>query len=517
MHIIDDVSSAEDPPSTRIGLATTTGHRSNYRPLPAKNTALISGHDTKKRKHIAKSRPIRYFEDTGSEEDDPDNFSGDGSSSGDSVSNDAPSDMKRQRTSRITTRSSARTLALSTGVRVGPSAASPAPALTAQLLPDIPNADIMDPADDLLTNTTTTSVSSPSPLPIEISAGAADAGGFLDRAVPRAKGGTSSNSGDTPFNAEIRDTRDTDVLPTVNAIVHLDTDVEIPLDTDVEVPPDTDAEVPSDTNAEVSVAANTVASLDTDTEVGAVADAEISAVINAEASAVAVINTEASTVVAINAEASAVAVADAEASKLVVKSTSSARSSVVTPTTTPYSPQTLADDIDLYTIPTFLRSHGKGKREVDIFDYLNKVEDARFRQVLLHYIRIEVNNKSGVGGLLPTAKRPVEISQWSARARPASPPDFTKGKRTFSDFISSVLAWWGSIQPSWRSFEYGKVSREVRGEWGTLYAPRINGLLNVVVLVYWWIRVLEEQEPEDGVRADYEQFADDVAWVLSNL
>ena len=58
---------------------------------------------------------------------------------------------------------------------------------------------------------------------------------------------------------------------------------------------------------------------------------------------------------------------------------------------------------------------------------------------------------------------------------------------------------------------------EVCGDWGALYAPRINGLLNVVVLVYWWIRILEEDEPEDGSRADYEEFTDDVAWVFSHL
>ena len=77
--------------------------------------------------------------------------------------------------------------------------------------------------------------------------------------------------------------------------------------------------------------------------------------------------------------------------------------------------------------------------------------------------------------------------------------------------------WWASIQPSWRVFECGKVSREIWGGWDVLYAPHINGLLNVVVLVYWWVRILEEHEPEDGVRADYELFAEDVAWVFSNL
>ena len=202
-----------------------------------------------------------------------------------------------------------------------------------------------------------------------------------------------------------------------------------------------------------------------------------------------------------------------------LKTVSSTRSSSTTPTITPRSPSPPPPltAIDEKRVPSFLRSHGKGKREVDIFNYLNRVKDPRFQQLLMHYIRIEANDKSGVAGSLPTAKRPVEISVWTARARPASLPDFTKGKRTFSDFVDSIFVWWGSIQPSWRSFERGKVSREVRGEWDTLYSPCINGLLNVVILAYWWVRILEEQKPEDGVRTHYEQFADDVAWVFSNL
>jgi hypothetical protein len=184
----------------------------------------------------------------------------------------------------------------------------------------------------------------------------------------------------------------------------------------------------------------------------------------------------------------------------------------------PLPPPLLSNDIDVDSVPAFLRSHGKGNREVDIFGYLNKTKDPRFQQVLRHYICIETNDRSRLGGTLPTAQRPVEISQWSSRARPDALPNFTKAKRTFPDFVDSVFAWWGSIQPNWRSFERGKVSREVCGGWDVIYAPRINGLLNVVILVYWWVRVLEEQGPKDGVlRADYERFADDVAWVFSSL
>lgn len=186
-------------------------------------------------------------------------------------------------------------------------------------------------------------------------------------------------------------------------------------------------------------------------------------------------------------------------------------------TTTAIPPLALSIIINAGDIPAFLTSHGKGNRRVDIFKYLNEVEDPRFQQVLLHYINFEVNDKSAASGALPTINRPIEISQWSSRARPAILLDFAKGKRTFQMFVDSVFAWWGSLQPPWRSFERGTISRGVQGDWGVLCAPRINGLLNIVILVYWWARVLEEQQPEGGVRADYEFFADDVAWVISRL
>ena len=175
------------------------------------------------------------------------------------------------------------------------------------------------------------------------------------------------------------------------------------------------------------------------------------------------------------------------------------------------------DDINMSDVPPFLLCHGTGKRQVNIFKYLKQSEDPRYQQVLFHYLRFEINDKSKMKPILPATERPVEISQWMARARPAGVPDFKKGGRTFTDFVDSVFAWWTFLQPPWRKFKCGRVRREVGGEWGILYAPRANGLLSIVVLVYWWAKVLEEQKPVDGLRADYELFAEDVAWVISNL
>ena len=177
----------------------------------------------------------------------------------------------------------------------------------------------------------------------------------------------------------------------------------------------------------------------------------------------------------------------------------------------------LLDDIDVADTPAFLLRHGTRKRQVNIFDYLKSVKDPHFQRVLFYYLRLEISNKAGLSSALPTTGRPIEISHWSSRARPASLPDYKKDGWTLTAFTDSIFVWWGSIQPSWRVFERGTVSREVSGGWDVLHVLRINGLLNVVMLAYWWARILEEDEPKDGVRADYEFFTDDVAWVLSNL
>lgn len=187
----------------------------------------------------------------------------------------------------------------------------------------------------------------------------------------------------------------------------------------------------------------------------------------------------------------------------------------ITAATTP--PPVLPCPIDAEKVPAFLLSHGTGGRRVNIFGYLNELEEPHFQQVLFHYIHFEFNDKSNVNGSLPTAGRPPEISRWTSRACPAYLPGCAEDEGTFHTFVDSIFDWWGSIQPSWRSFERGVVSREVRRDWEVLRAPRINGLLNVVILVYWLGRALEERWPEGSFRADYEFLADDIAWVFSHL
>lgn len=429
--IIDSPLSAGDPSPTRIqSQAATAVRQANYRPLPAKSTSAKLVEGTKKRKHTSKEpRVVRYFEGSESEDDKAGSDSGDGSSSGESISSNAPA--KRPRTSRIATRSSSRASAPGTGAEGTLDSASPA----------IPNSD---------TGTGTS----------------ADAMDVDD----------SEDSPRVSHHAPLAGTPDT--APTETEDAH-----------------NTDPGDPA-TNAD-SAATN--------------ADSADSAATNADSAAA---STEATSTTNVKAKESTAI--ETEATPTVVTEPVTTTSAANLGLHSPLSPVSL-NDIDEAIVPSFLLRHGKGKREVNIFGYLSTVGDSRFQKVLFHYLHFEVNDRSEQGGVLPTAKRPIEISRWSSRARPAGLPDYTKSGRTFADFVDSTFAWWASIQPSWRTFERGRVSREVHGGWDVLHAPRINGLLNVVMLVYWWISVLEEHKPEGSSRADYEFFADDVAWVFSNL
>lgn len=375
---------------------TTTALRATYRSLPDRGKSSTPAPHTGKRKH-ATTRPIRYFEDTPSEDDNTDDgHGGNGTSSSEFLS------FKRPRTSRII-ESSARPPTLDVGIQDTSNSSSPAPV------------EIRSPSD-----------------------------------VPRTRT-------DLPTDRE-----GATATPTPSAILR---------------PPHSLAD-----STDVSPS---------DREVPEVSSTEVGSMFGE-----------------VEATPAAIAEISTAEPELVDEPAPIMETPIIPAASCP---------IDVENVPAFLRSHGKGNRRVDIFEYLNKLQDPHFQQVLFHYVEFENSSKSNTNGSLPTVGRPPEISQWTSRARPANLPDYKKGERTFRMFVDSVLGWWGVIQPPWRSFKRDTVSREVLGDWEVLRAPRINGLLNVVILVYWWGRILQEHGPEDDVRADYEFFANDVAWVISRL
>ena len=156
-------------------------------------------------------------------------------------------------------------------------------------------------------------------------------------------------------------------------------------------------------------------------------------------------------------------------------------------------------------IPDFLTGkHG-------IHGYLSSVKESQFRDLLKAYITFELANRSDIRGTVPTYRRPKAVKWWSSRARPGKLPPYD----SFSSFKTGIIEWWIAIQPDWRKLHSGKVSRHVEGGWERIYQPGVNGLLNIIILAYWWIRILEER----GIAIDesYSWFVSDVTWVLSQL
>ena len=146
----------------------------------------------------------------------------------------------------------------------------------------------------------------------------------------------------------------------------------------------------------------------------------------------------------------------------------------------------------------------------NIYGYLSSVSEPGFKALLENYITFELADHSGIRGTLSTSYRPKAIAWWFGRARPAKLPPYDSLK----SFTSGVMEWWIFVQPRWRKIKPKMVSR-VAGDWEHLYQPGVNGLLNIVILAYWWVRILEERgTPIDET---YTWFVSDVTWVLSRL
>lgn len=148
----------------------------------------------------------------------------------------------------------------------------------------------------------------------------------------------------------------------------------------------------------------------------------------------------------------------------------------------------------------------------DIYKYLTDVEEPGFKALLNTYVTFELADRSGIRGSLSTDGRPKAVTWWSSRARPDKFPPYD----SFSSFTSNITKWWVSLQPDWRKsgFKCGKTSRK-KGNFMSLYQPGVNGLLNIVILAYWWASILGERS--EPASAAYHWLVTDTTWVLSQL
>jgi hypothetical protein len=85
---------------------------------------------------------------------------------------------------------------------------------------------------------------------------------------------------------------------------------------------------------------------------------------------------------------------------------------------------------------------------------------------------------------LRTLHRPKVVKDWIQRARPAT---WRPVIDNVADLEKSYSVWWASLHPAWRHFEDGSLRTDlVDGDWSELKRPGVNGILNVLVVLFYW-------------------------------
>jgi hypothetical protein len=113
---------------------------------------------------------------------------------------------------------------------------------------------------------------------------------------------------------------------------------------------------------------------------------------------------------------------------------------------------------------------------------------------------------------LGTLHRPKVVKDWIQRARPAT---WRPVIDNVADLEKSYSMWWVSLQPAWRHFEDGSLRTDlVDGDWTELKRPGVNGILNaLVVLFYWGLLVVGDNK----VRQRWLMAVEDCTMVLNHL
>ncbi|THV01342.1 hypothetical protein K435DRAFT_573840, partial [Dendrothele bispora CBS 962.96] len=121
---------------------------------------------------------------------------------------------------------------------------------------------------------------------------------------------------------------------------------------------------------------------------------------------------------------------------------------------------------------------------------------------------------------LSTKGRPDAVHHWIARKRKEQLPGNGSIWKA-SDMQGGILDWWNSLMPDWRQLgrgsnelrNYGWV-QEVKGSWGDLRHPGVNGLYSLIACMKWWLLlVFQEQEDSEEVPKEWQLMRTDIGWV----
>ena len=103
-----------------------------------------------------------------------------------------------------------------------------------------------------------------------------------------------------------------------------------------------------------------------------------------------------------------------------------------------------------------------------------------------------------VSKLGPT-NRPAAVGEWIGRGRPST---WRPVIGDLARYESAFWKWWSGVQPDWRLEDGELVRKRLVGDWEPLRRPGTNGVVSVLVgLFYWGLVVLEKGRGRAGWRS----------------
>ncbi|KAF7795563.1 hypothetical protein EIP86_006725 [Pleurotus ostreatoroseus] len=148
-------------------------------------------------------------------------------------------------------------------------------------------------------------------------------------------------------------------------------------------------------------------------------------------------------------------------------------------------------------------------------DAYDKFKDAdlgdEFKSIVESWIRLEKAYRwESLRQGLQTNDRPEQIGYWMQHLR----RDLRKLPQIedLDEYAQGWWAWWRGMQPDWRLADDGsELARDGTGGWDKLRRPGKNGMLLVLLSLWWW-----KSHPSVADRA-WLAAVDDVQWVLTAL
>ena len=115
--------------------------------------------------------------------------------------------------------------------------------------------------------------------------------------------------------------------------------------------------------------------------------------------------------------------------------------------------------------------------------FLEKDLGVEWKDLVSSWVSFEEKSRNAEVRRLSAAGRPKVVGMWIARRRTTT---FLPNISSLKDYESEFNGWWKNLQPTWR-ISNDKVDKAVsRGDWNCLRCPGVNGVISVVVALFYW-------------------------------